>query len=151
MTELAGGGSPSAGGQYAPPTTPRYLAIMPRTEQGSSEHERPLAVPGGRPVDSRAERRAARARIGAYHETKLAELIEHVRQALARYDAGEIDVFDLDDVIHHYKRAARELWKFCSGTGSDVLFAARTLDFWEAEEDFPDWWQAGAQNWRRRA
>jgi hypothetical protein len=124
---------------------------MTRTEQGGREHERPPAVPARRPLDSKAERRAARARIGAYHEAKLAELIEHISQALARCDAGEIDVFDLDDVIRHYKRAARELWKFCSGTGSDVLFAARTLDFWEAEGELPDWWQAGAQNWRRKA
>ena len=106
-------------------------------------------MPAGHHVDSKAERRAARARVGAYHEAKLVELIEHVRQALARYEAGEIDAFDLDDVIHHYKRAARELWKFCSGTGSDALVAAHTLDFWETEGELPDWWQAGAPGRRR--
>jgi hypothetical protein len=101
---------------------------------------------GGR--DTKAERRAARALIGAYHEARLAELIEHVRAALAHYDAGEIDAFDVDDVIHNYTRSARELWKFCSGTGSDALFAARTLEYWEAEREPPDWWEAGAP--RRR-
>ncbi len=95
-------------------------------------------------IDGKAVRRAARARIGAYHEAKLAELVEHVRDALACYDAGEIDVFELDDVIHQYKKAARELWKFCSGTGSDALFASRALDFWEAEGELHDWWEAGA-------
>lgn len=72
-----------------------------------------------------------------------------MRDALARYDVGEIDVFDLDDVIHHYKRAAHELWKFCVGTGSHVLFAARTLEYWEAEGELPDWWEAGAPRRRR--
>lgn len=52
-------------------------------------------------------------------------------------------MFDLDAMIHHYKRSARELWKFCAGTGSHVLFAARTLEYWQAEGDLPDWWEAG--------
>lgn len=98
--------------------------------------------------DTKAARRAARVVIGNYHEAQLAELIEQVREALVRYDAGEIDVFDLDAMIHHYKRSARELWKFCAGTGSHVLFAARTLEYWQAEGDLPDWWEAGTP--RRR-
>lgn len=98
--------------------------------------------------DTKAARRAARLVIGNYHQAQLAELIEHVREALVRYDAGEIDVFDLDDLIHHYKRSARELWKFCAGTGSHVLFAARTLEYWQAEGDLPDWWEAGTPNRR---
>lgn len=99
--------------------------------------------------DSKAARRAARELVGDYHETKLGELVEHLRDALASYDTGELDAFELDDVVHHYKRAARELWKFCAGTGSDVLFAARTLAYWEAEEELPDWWRAGAPRSRR--
>ncbi len=99
--------------------------------------------------DTKAARRAARGLVGDYHEAKLAELVEHLRDALARYDAGELDAFELDDIVHHYKRAARELWKFCAGTGSDVLFAARTLAYWEAEEELPDWWRAGAPRSRR--
>jgi hypothetical protein len=73
----------------------------------------------------------------------------HVREALARYDIGEIDAFDLDELIHQYKRAMQGLWKFCVGGGSHVLFAARTLTFWEAEGEQPDWWQAGAPRRRR--
>jgi len=37
--------------------------------------------------DTKAARRAARIAIGNYHEAQLAELIEHVREALVRYDA----------------------------------------------------------------
>jgi hypothetical protein len=33
---------------------------------------------------SKAERRAARAAVGAYHEAELARLIEHVREGLER-------------------------------------------------------------------
>lgn len=113
-------------------------------QQGADMREpRSTSQPGSR-IDTKVARRAARVRIGTYHEDRLAELVEHVRDALACYDAGEIDVFDLDDVIHRYKKAARELWKFCSGTGSDALFAARALDVWEADGELPDWWEAGA-------
>jgi hypothetical protein len=99
--------------------------------------------------DTRAARRAARAVVGGYHAAQLAELIEHVREALIRYDAGEIDAFELDEVIHHYKRATQELWKFCVGGGSHVLFAAGTLAYWDAEGERPDWWAAGAPRRRR--
>lgn len=94
--------------------------------------------------DTKAARRVARELVGDYQEDKLAELIDHVRDELARYDAGEVDAFELDDVIHQYKRAARELWKFCVGTGSHALFAAGTLEYWDAEGELPDWWEAGA-------
>jgi hypothetical protein len=57
--------------------------------------------------------RADRALVATYHEAKLADLIEHVRDGLARYDAGELSAFDLDEVIHRFTLAARELWKFC--------------------------------------
>jgi hypothetical protein len=103
----------------------------------------------GDPRDTKSARRACRELVGTYHEARLAELIEHLREALACYDAGELDAFELDDVIHHYKCAARELWKFCVGGGSHVLFAARTLEYWEAEGELPDWWEAGAPRRRR--
>jgi hypothetical protein len=57
----------------------------------------------------KAERRAAREVIGAYHQEQLRGLLEHVRAGFVRLDAGEIDEFDLDDLIHHYKRSAIEL------------------------------------------
>ena len=49
--------------------------------------------------DTKAARPAARRTVGGYHAAQLAELIEHVREGLVRYEAGEIDAFDLDEVI----------------------------------------------------
>jgi hypothetical protein len=70
-----------------------------------------------REESERAQRRAARKTIAAYHEEQLGLLLERVRVGFARLDAGEIDVFELDELIHHYKQAARELWKFCNLSG----------------------------------
>lgn len=101
---------------------------------------------------SKAERQAARERVSAYHESELAKLVEHVEQAIARYRAGEIDIHDVDEVIHRYSKAARELWKFCwlGGGGSHVLFVARTLELWAAEADEVDWWEEAERRPRRQ-
>ena len=99
--------------------------------------------------DERARRRAARELVAAYHEEQLQALLERVRVGFARLDAGEIDAFDLDDLIHHYKRAARELWKFCGASGSEWERAASTLAFWREQGEEPDWWEAGAPRRRR--
>ena len=69
----------------------------------------------------RAERRAARQTIGAYHEAQLRLLLDRVRDGFNRLDTGEIDAFELAELIHRYKRSARELWKFCGQTGSDRM------------------------------
>jgi len=69
--------------------------------------------------------------------------LEHVRDGFVRLDAGEIDPFEPDDLIHHYKRSARELWKFCGSSGSQWEQAARTLEFLRESGEDPDWWQAG--------
>jgi hypothetical protein len=99
---------------------------------------------------SKAERRAARAAIGAYHEAELARLIDHVREGLERYDAGEIDAFELDELIHHYKRATQKLWSFCTGGGAHVYSTARTLEWLRDQGELPDWWeQATARRARR--
>jgi hypothetical protein len=59
-------------------------------------------------------------------------------------DAGEIDAFELDDLIHRYKRSARELWKLCSSSGSGWERAAGNLKYLrEQGEELPDWWAAG--------
>jgi hypothetical protein len=66
-----------------------------------------------------------------------------VRHGFQEYDAGRIDAFELDDVIHHYKRSAAELWKFCAVSGQ-VEIVARALERMHAERDEPDWWEIGA-------
>jgi hypothetical protein len=105
---------------------------------------------GDQRAGDRAERRAARELIGRYHEEQLGLLLEHVRAGFMRLDAGEIDAFDLDELIHRYKRSARELWKFCGQSGSGWLHAARTLQYLEAQKEDPlDWWAAGEPHRRR--
>lgn len=64
-----------------------------------------------------------------------------MRDGLARYDAGEIDVLELDDLIRHYKRATQKLWSFCVGAGGHVDMAARTLEWLRQEGELPDWWE----------
>ena len=64
-------------------------------------------------MGTKAERRAASERGAAYHEARLGELIEYITAAIDRYRAGEIDAYTVDATIHHYHRAARELWIFC--------------------------------------
>jgi hypothetical protein len=91
----------------------------------------------------KAERRAARERVGSYHETELARLLERVREGFARFDAGELDAFELDDLIHRYKRSTRELWKFCSVSGGHAVTVARMLEDMGARDELPDWWDAG--------
>lgn len=92
----------------------------------------------------KAKRRADIAPVGAYYEARLAELLERVRGGFADYDAGELDAFDLDELIHRYKRATRELWKFCgSVTGSRAGSIARMLEDMQARDETIDWWERG--------
>jgi hypothetical protein len=100
--------------------------------------------------DERARRREARELMGAYHEEQLRALLEHVRDGFARLDAGEIDQFELDDLIHRYKRSARELWKFCGQSGAGWERATSMLALLREDGDEPDWWQAGEPRHRRR-
>ena len=92
----------------------------------------------------KAKRRADQALVSVYHQARLADLLEHVRQGFQDYDVGRIDAFELDDIIHHYKRSAAELWKFCAVSGSRVEIVARALERMHAEHDEPDWWEIGA-------
>ena len=96
------------------------------------------------PADSREQRRADLALVRSYHEAQLTELLERVQQAFRRFEAGEISVFDVDDLIHHYERAAGELWKFCGDlSGSQVRFTARALEELGEDADSMDWWKRG--------
>jgi hypothetical protein len=86
---------------------------------------------------TKAERHAARERVSAYHEPQLAGLLGHVGAELDRYRAGEIDAYGADETIHHYHRAAAELWKFCfaRGGGAHVEFIAGLLDRMTADAE----------------
>ena len=80
------------------------------------------AGPGWDTVPSRimgtkAGRHAARERVSAFHQAQLAELLSHVAAAIDRYRDGEIDACAVDETIHHYHRAAGQLWKFCFSRG----------------------------------
>ena len=97
---------------------------------------------------TKAQRRADRDRVGAYHDQQLAKLLEHVREGFARWDAGEINAFELDEVIHHYKRAAQKLWNACVVGGAHTERLARVLAQQAAEGEETDWWELGAP--RRR-
>jgi hypothetical protein len=97
---------------------------------------------------TKAKRRADQALLVTYQEARLADLLEHVRAGFVRYEAGEIDAFGLDDLIHHYQWAAKELWKFCSVSGIHVEIAVRTLELWEERGETPDWWQDAVRTQR---
>ena len=94
-------------------------------------------------VATNAERRAARERVSAYHQAQLAELLSHVGAAIDRYRTGEIDAYAVDETIHHYHRAAAELWKFCfaRGGGTHAEFIADLLDRMTADAEAIDWWE----------
>lgn len=92
---------------------------------------------------TKAERRAARERVSAYHEAQLAELLSHVGAAIDRYRGGEIDAYAVDETIHHYHRATAELWKFCfaGGGGTHAESIAGLLDRMTAGAEAIDWWE----------
>ncbi len=97
----------------------------------------------------REQRRADLALVTSYHETQLAKLLRHLQEGFRRFEAGEINAFELDELIHHYKRAARELWKFCGDlSGSSVRFTARALEELGEDADSIDWWERGARKLR---
>ena len=93
-------------------------------------------------MSATSDRRAARETVAAYHEEQLGELVRHVKQAVERFQAGEIDAFEVDEVVFQYSRAAKELWKFCNL--GQVEFTARIV----RDEPPGDWWDRGAR--RRR-
>jgi predicted transcriptional regulator len=93
-------------------------------------------------MSSKSERRAAREAVAEYHEARLAELVEHVGDAVDRFRAGELDAFETDQVIFQYSRAAKELWKFCEPSGVEITAGLI------ADGAPVDWWERGAP--RRR-
>jgi hypothetical protein len=64
-----------------------------------------------------------------------APLPYRVREDLARYDLAEIDAFELDELIHHYKRTTQKLWSFSTASGGQLEMAARTLEWLREQHD----------------
>ena len=77
-----------------------------------------------------------------YHENQLASLQERVGAALECFRTGELDAFEVDQVLFQYSRAAKELWKFCNF--GDPEFAADLV----RERPIVDWWERGAPRQR---
>ncbi|TSD93771.1 hypothetical protein FOS14_22170 [Skermania sp. ID1734] len=92
-------------------------------------------------MGSKAERRAARDLVAAYHQRCLGELLEHVAAAIDRYRVGELDAFEVDQEIHHYHRAAQRLWSFCQQTGAHAESTAHLIEDMARTGDTIDWWQ----------
>jgi hypothetical protein len=65
------------------------------------------------------------------------------RAAIDRYRGGEIDAYTVDETIHHYHRAAGELWKFCfaRGGGTHAELIAGVLDRMTVSAEAIDWWE----------
>lgn len=93
-------------------------------------------------MSSKSERRAAVEVVVAYHEARLAELVQRVGDGVDRLRAGELDAFEVDQVIFQYSRAAKELWKFCNL--ADAEFTAGLIRDGAAV----DWWERGAPKHR---
>jgi hypothetical protein len=95
---------------------------------------------------TKAERRAARERVSVYREPQLAGLPGHVGAEIDRYRVGEIGAYAADETIHHYHRAAAELWKFCFARGgrAHVDFTAGLLDRMTADAETIDWRERAA-------
>lgn len=111
----------------------------------------PLGPAWYRPaVGTKAERRAASQSVAAYHEAQLADLIEYITAAVDRYRAGEIDAYAVDETIHHYHQAARELWKFCwsGGGGKHIEIIAHLLDRMATDGETINWWERVAPRQR---
>lgn len=99
---------------------------------------------GGPSKPDKAERRAARDIVAAFHQEQLRGLLEHVRSGFMHLDAG-IDEFELDDLIHQYKKAATKLWAFCGGGRGSVTEAASAIEYLrERGQRPPDWWSKAA-------
>jgi hypothetical protein len=69
-----------------------------------------------------------------------------------QYRAGQVEVYVVDETIHHYHKAAGELWKFCWALGGRerLELVANLVEDQTTGGNAPDWWERGAPR-RRRA
>ena len=88
--------------------------------------------------------------MAAYHEARLGELIEYVAAAIESYRAGEIDAHVVDETIHRYHRAVRELWTFCwsGGGGTHIELIADVLDRMATDGETINGWERVAPRQR---
>jgi hypothetical protein len=87
---------------------------MKVTTWGSADRVQKPSIRGGQG----RRRRSEVAIVTSYHEAQLQKLLDHLDDGFRRYKNGELDAFALDALIHHYSRAARELWKYCGEEGA---------------------------------
>jgi hypothetical protein len=97
------------------------------------------------------QRRADLALVSAYFEARVADLLQHVADAIVAYRSGELDALEVDDIIHRYSRSARELWKFCWSprSGPALRTVASVLESQASEGQEIDRWERGAPRERR--
>ncbi|WP_433606643.1 hypothetical protein ACQP2P_30615 [Dactylosporangium sp. CA-139114] len=93
-------------------------------------------------MSDKAERRAAREVVAAYHEAELGALVARFGEAVDRYRAGDLDAFDVDRVLFQYSRAAKELWKYCNYGQVEIV-----ADIIRAQPPH-GWWERGAPRQR---
>jgi hypothetical protein len=119
--------------------------LVPGSLDGVSDAIRIRDIEG-----EKARRRAARELIARYHDEQLRRLLDHVREGFEQLDRAEIDAFELDELIHRYKRSAQKLWSFCGSSGGAWESAALTVEWWrEHGEVETDWWATGERRGRR--
>jgi hypothetical protein len=80
--------------------------------------------------------------VAEYHQAELRHLVARVGEAVDRHRAGELDAFDVDQVLFQYSRAAKELWKYCNYLQPEI--AAAMIQ----EQPPHDWWERGAPRQR---
>jgi hypothetical protein len=85
--------------------------------------------------------------VSKYHQEQLRDLLEHLREGFGLLDSGEIDEFELDELVHRYKQAAKQLWLFCGSSDGERLQAVSALASMRARGEERDWW---AESSRRR-
>ncbi|WP_020385532.1 hypothetical protein [Kribbella catacumbae] len=100
-------------------------------------------------MSTKAERRAACQQVATYHEAQLAALVQRVAEAVDRHRGGELDAFEVDQVVYQYQRAARQLWTFCQTTGSRAEFTAHIIRRMAEDSEAIDWWERGQPHRRR--
>jgi len=86
---------------------------------------------------------AARQLIAAYHKEQLRQLLERVGAGFARFDSGNLDVYELDGLIRRYTSCASRLWSFCGSNGEQRERAAQELEHLREIGEEPDWWESG--------